>query len=402
MFGWVRTYRAGRRLRREWKECVAALEVCSKRDEARRDQYRRRAGGSATAKSSSPPPLELGGVALSSVSGASSGGGFSDNEADAEDGDDDDDMLRSPGPNRGDGAASSRYSHGISSPEISTDASASGGGKTSSYSHRDNPRLDADFAGKLRLFLSDLRSSCESISSPSGATEPATFVSETAAVGTFAVPGGTLDRAYGGDLNEVIIGLLDACMLGTNAERLSTSRRSLAKRASMIAQVPDEASLDSSVVHECLVFLEVILREQKYQTFVTASKGSTESDTNESADKAAGSSNQTLTARAASLRLRFSASAAALFAPWWSAPWLHSNASISSTSRAARAPFSAPAAAFCALALSPRVSSLYPRFLGIFFRGYFTVPSFILYGDLDWSPARYCTVLYHPRYHHFA
>ena len=260
MFGWVRTYRAGRRLRREWKECAAALEACNKRDAARRDQYRRRSGGSAAAKIS-PTPLELGATALSG-SGASSGGGFSDNEADAEDGDDDDDTLQSPGATRDTRNASSRLVRGKSPPTTRDAASdeavaitgsatttASGGGKASSYSHRDATHLDADFADKLRLFLNDLRSSCESIGNASGTSGPATFASETAFVATFTVPTGTLDRAYGGDLYEVILGLLDACMLGTNAERLSTSRRSLAKRASMISQVPDENNLDSSIVH---------------------------------------------------------------------------------------------------------------------------------------------------------
>ena len=233
MFGWLRTYRAGRRLRREWKECAAALDECDKRNIGRHEHSRRRSSASVKHAPASGTSQSLSDTAMT------------DNEADVEYGDDDEEI-------------------------VSSDITEDSGNKLNASQH--GSRLSSEFANKLRLFFSDLRSACESLSGEN-AVDQTSPVSEPHTISSFDVEPGTLDRAYGSDLNEVIVLLLRACMIGSNAEHLSTSRRSLAKRASMIAPVPDGTNLDSILVYECLVFLEIILREQKYQTFLTSSSG---------------------------------------------------------------------------------------------------------------------------------
>ena len=92
---------------------------------------------------------------------------------------------------------------------------------------RDAPRLGEHYRQKLVVFLEDIRSSCETFAGNS----PVVRSSLSSPASGLVVEPGTFDRVYGGDCSEVVLGLLKACLLGSNADQLSNSRRSLARRA---------------------------------------------------------------------------------------------------------------------------------------------------------------------------
>ena len=220
---------SSRRLRREFKECNdIILEVQLKINE--RNSRRR---------PSSPQPLSI------DTEDANEADIEEDEEDEVGDGDGDDEQE--------DNLTHAKSTHLTSGED---------------KKQRDAPRLGEHFRRKLILFLEDIRSSCETFVgnspvAPSSLSSPASGL---------ILEEGTIDRVYGGDCTEIIVGLLTACLLGSNADQLSNSRRSLARRAASIRNTPAEG--DPTIVYDCLVMLEILLREPKYQTIVAETSGS--------------------------------------------------------------------------------------------------------------------------------
>jgi hypothetical protein len=231
MLSYFRSKIASRRLKREFKECQCILmEVKQKLVDKHTHREQRRSLPLATSVISEQDDIEESATAA--------------NEADIEEGDEDSDEERDGDDNDG-GQEGYQIQHGEEKNQQDI-----------------VPRLGDHFHMKLNFFLNDIRSSCETYA---GNSPPAPSSLSSPASGLILGPG-TFERVYGGDDSEVILGLLDACILGSNADQLSNSRRSLARRAANIRNTP--ASGDATIVYDCLVMLEVLLRERKYQTMV--------------------------------------------------------------------------------------------------------------------------------------
>ena len=251
MLSYFRSKIASRRLRREFKECqVILFEVKQKLVDKRTHREQRRPVSSNVSSTTSDHDDRE-----ESANTANEADVEDEDESEGEgeeerDGDDEDDAVHS----------------GVSSEE---------------KKQRDTavPRLGDHFRMKLIIFLNDIRYSCETFAGNSPAA-PSSLSSP--ASGLILEPG-TFDRVYGGDGSEVVLGLLDACLLGSNADQLSSSRRSLARRAASIRSTP--ASGDATIVYDCLVMLEVLLRERKYQTMVAETTTQTKGNKTEKPDK---------------------------------------------------------------------------------------------------------------------